>query len=334
MKFSIRDLLLVTVIVALALGWCVDHRYVTETNRKLTEAHASLTEDNKRYQLELALNSATNLYPRYLAPGERPSVPPKISRRADRILLEDLDVALLRLTLETGVSDSPALFFSETEITNRMYAQFLADTQRMRDDSAIVKADEELSAEGFSSTGSPSIHVDDPASLWKDGLCPNGRAEHPVSFLSIPQAADFCEWLSHRYELGGKFRLPTEREWLFAAYGKSRKFPWGDEERDYTSKSTEPVKSRPGLKTPEGLFGMWGNVSELVLSDSNGYGGDVEDKYSPSNTQWLGESYKTEEIRGKATHPRQDYWGYTHSLQSRSDTWGFRIVFVPTQNSP
>jgi len=25
----------------------------------------------------------------------------------------------------------------------------------------------------------------------------------------------------------------------------------------------------------------------------------------------------------------QDYWGYTHSRNSRSDEWGFRIVFVP-----
>lgn len=331
MKFSIRDLFLVTVIVAIGMGSWIDHRVSTEANRKLAKSHASLTDDNKRYQLELALNAATNLYPRYVAPAERPSVPPKVSRQADKILLEDLDLALLKVTPEAALSDSAALFFSETEITNRVFAIFLADTQRMRDDAAIVKADEELSAEGFFSTGSPAIHIKDTSALWKNGQFPKGREEHPVSFLSIPQAADFCEWLSHRYELGGKFRLPTEKEWLFAAYGRSRKFPWGDDERDYTSNSTQSVKSRPDLKTPEGLFGMWGNVSELVLSQSDGYGGEIEDKYSPHLTQWLGESYKAEEIRGKAPHPRQDDWGYTHSLQSRSDAWGFRIVFVPKQ---
>jgi len=35
MRFSIRDLLLATVIVALALAWWVDHRYQARTNQIL-----------------------------------------------------------------------------------------------------------------------------------------------------------------------------------------------------------------------------------------------------------------------------------------------------------
>jgi hypothetical protein len=45
--------------------------------------------------------------------------------------------------------------------------------------------------------------------------------------------------------------------------------------------------------------------------------------------QWIGESYEASVIRGFAAQPRQDDWGYTHSRKSRSDKWGFRIVFVP-----
>jgi hypothetical protein len=76
---------------------------------------------------------------------------------------------------------------------------------------------------------------------------------------------------------------------------------------------------------------MWGNVSELVLSESNGYGGKIPDKDSPWITKWLGTSYEDKTIRGHTAQPRQDHWGYTHSAISRSDDWGFRIVFVPKE---
>jgi formylglycine-generating enzyme required for sulfatase activity len=173
------------------------------------------------------------------------------------------------------------------------------------------------------------IHIHDPAALWRNGDFPKGRGDHPVSFVTIDEATKFCKWLDARYKLPGSFRLPIQDEWLFAAYGTDRKFPWGDVEREYTGKSTEPVKSRPELRTPDGIYGIWGNVSELVLSRSNGYGGRIDHKDEPWITKWLGEGYRIEEIRGEAVKPRQDYWGYTHSAYSRSDEWGFRIVFVP-----
>ena len=179
------------------------------------------------------------------------------------------------------------------------------------------------------STGSPSIDIHRKSALWRRGISPSGEDTHPVTFITVGQATSFCEWLNARYGIAGTFRLPTEEEWLFAAYGAERKFPWGDDVREWTGKSTEPVRTRPQLRTPDGLYGMWGNVSEFVLSPWNGYGGKTADKYSPFITQWLGTSYHDEKIRGRATQPRQDYWGYTHSLESRSDTWGFRVVFVP-----
>ena len=43
MKFSIRDLLLVTVIVALALGWWLDHR-------AWVEAYSTKTHDNEIWE--------------------------------------------------------------------------------------------------------------------------------------------------------------------------------------------------------------------------------------------------------------------------------------------
>ena len=51
MKFSIRDLLLVTVIVALALGWFLDH----QKHAKLTEKLTKLAEENKKLQIQADL---------------------------------------------------------------------------------------------------------------------------------------------------------------------------------------------------------------------------------------------------------------------------------------
>jgi chromatin segregation and condensation protein Rec8/ScpA/Scc1 (kleisin family) len=44
MKFSIRDLLLLTVIVALALGWRVDHRRTASTEATLRESQRKAEE--------------------------------------------------------------------------------------------------------------------------------------------------------------------------------------------------------------------------------------------------------------------------------------------------
>ena len=40
-----------------------------------------------------------------------------------------------------------------------------------------------------------------------------------------------------------------------------------------------------------------------------------------------------DKILGVPAQPRQDYWGYTHGTDDRSDQWGFRVVFVPAKQS-
>ena len=90
----------------------------------------------------------------------------------------------------------------------------------------------------------------------------------------------FCDWLNENYSEHGLFRLPTWNEWMIAAYGDLRRYPWGDEwdqrvvhnayghddaifyfdnesvliRRPPSPSSTEPVKNRPGGRTPRSIM--------------------------------------------------------------------------------
>lgn len=241
--------------------------------------------------------------------------------------LAELEVLLRKVEFHKPAENRDSLYFSETEITNATFAVYLANTGQYRDD-AEVEAAEELEV---TSTASASVTINDRDSLWHDGQLPDARADHPVSLVTIQQAVEFCDWLTRSVSLPGKFRLPFKREWLTAAYGENRKFPWGNEEIDYQTRSTHPVRARPDLRTPDGLYGMWSNVQELVLSHSDGYGGRVRDDEIPFITTWLGEGFRRETVRGQFAFPRMEYWGYAHSTKARSDCWGFRIVYVPEE---
>lgn len=271
------------------------------------------------------LNNATNVSTQDEMPSDKPTIPRVKSIDQNSIQLSGLDLIFREVNFDNPIDGRFSIYVSETEITNEMYADYLADTNRIRDDSELEAA----SKVGTYSTASRMVSIRDSDSLWKENQIPEGREEHPVSLLSYNQVENFCKWIKEKYELDGIVRLPTEAEWLVAAYGSDRKYPWGDEELEWNGKSTEPVRSHPELRTPDGLYGMWGNVSELVLSPSNGYGGIIPNNYEPIITCWQGPSYLVEEIAGKAPQPRQDYWGYTHSRTSVSDDMGFRVVFVP-----
>ncbi len=135
----------------------------------------------------------------------------------------------------------------------------------------------------------------------------------------------FCRWLTKRYPELGTFRFPTAEEWQIAAYGADRNYPWGDEwdpshlccSSPAKRSSPEDVKARPQGRTPEGIYGMWGNASEFVIHPRHvqnalfvGVGG-----------RWMGGSFEDSRFK-----PRQDYWGYWHGTQDRSEKIGFRVL--------
>ena len=120
------------------------------------------------------------------------------------------------LTNKTNGELSPIekdYYLSAYKVTNAQYAVFVAETSH--------KA----------------------PSYWKNGIYPEGKADHPVLNISYSDAVSYCNWISSKYK-DWTFRLPTEAEWENAAYGKyygdsSVKYPSGKETPSYNAATGE-----------------------------------------------------------------------------------------------
>ena len=124
--------------------------------------------------------------------------------------------------------DYPDFYVLETKVTNQQYEQFLNESKRSKDDSDVLEIVKQREASGRFSTGDVPYSVEDPASIWRKSQFPAGQDSFPVSLVTLQDAKDFCKWLSSKNPKHGLFRLPTWNEWMIAAYGRNRKYPWGD----------------------------------------------------------------------------------------------------------
>lgn len=124
---------------------------------------------------------------------------------------------------------------------------------------------------------------------WNGSEYPVGQDDFPVGNISWDQANAYCKWLSS--QSGVEFRLPTEVEWEYAARGvDGRFFPWGTDWDttktvfgDNSNSSSKMVTSSllSGDRSPFGLIGMAGNVSEWTNSDVKAY---PNSKYQPKDS--------------------------------------------------
>ncbi|MCC6486704.1 MAG: SUMF1/EgtB/PvdO family nonheme iron enzyme [Candidatus Hydrogenedentes bacterium] len=111
---------------------------------------------------------------------------------------------------------------------------------------------------------------------WKDGRIPDGKEDYPVIFVS---RYDFEAYLAWRTQAEGRvYRAPTIDEYEYAARGGKQPitYPWGeaspeseanydaDGTRDYANWSAYLKPARQGSPNGYGLYGMAGNVWQMV----------------------------------------------------------------------
>lgn len=177
---------------------------------------------------------------------------------------------------------------------------------------------------------------------WENGKIPEGKEDYPVVHVSWEDARAYAEW-------AGK-RLPTEKEWQYAAQaGSQREWPW-DQEKEVTREKEKitntltvyklkgidstrcntgsgelyPVGKYPRGANPWGLEDLVGSVWQLTndLYDNGAYrfiimkGGSY---YNPSSSWWY--------VQGgpRELHYRQMLLRVSQGFE-RNATVGFRCV--------
>lgn len=288
-------------------------------------------------------------------PPELLPVPVPPVESALRITIsDDMELVFRRIEPARYGIDYPAYYMLETEVTNAQYKVYLDATSQTKNDTDVLAAIKRQDESSFSSTADPSYSIKDPSAIWRDGFYPEGLDDHPVALLTPEDAAAFAAWLENKHGEQGAIRLPTWNEWMIAAYGKSRAFPWGnrwyanrlhsshtmvrtyDLERRSRARQppirTEPVMARPFGQSPEGIHGLLGNVSEFIVD-----GDATNDSYVGVGARWMGGGFSDglafpgEPLRRST--PRQDYWGYTHSSEVRDCDIGFRVILDPSKDA-
>ncbi|MEI8140828.1 MAG: SUMF1/EgtB/PvdO family nonheme iron enzyme [bacterium] len=184
------------------------------------------------------------------------------------------DMTFRRIDPAQYGTNMPAFFLLETEVTNEMYAQYLRDTKQRKNDSLTVRQARDLRSSGQWSTASPAWDADILSLTWDETTPPKSKERYPVALVTYADATNFCAWLTKQHSQIGLFRLPTKAEWLVAAYGRSRDYPWG-EKLDMAIPCVSPSSDRHRMEpvsvdgptrdiTPEGIRHLWGNVKEYI----------------------------------------------------------------------
>jgi gamma-glutamyl hercynylcysteine S-oxide synthase len=211
-----------------------------------------------------------------------------------------------------------AFFIDTAPVTNGQYLAFVAaggyDDPRFWSETGWayrVKAD--LTA--------PRFWVRDGAGWLRNRF---GHVEpiphdEPVVHVCFHEAQAYATWAGRR--------LPTEPEWEKAARfdpatGRSRRFPWGDEEPDEARAnlgqrhlSPAPVGAYPAGASPLGVHQLVGDVWEWLDSDFHGYPGFEVFPYPEYSKVFFGGDYKmlrggsfgTDPAAGRATFRNWDH---------------------------
>jgi len=251
-------------------------------------------------------------------------------------------LVLRRISPSTYGIDYPDFFILETEVTNAQFKEYLVANKKTKDDTDVLRIVKKREKSNTFSTGDIPYRIKDETTIWRKGTYPKGLDDHPVTLITLRDAVAFCRWLTEAHPEHGLFRLPTWNEWMIAAYGNTRAYPWGKEwsdDRVHMSfgtvypdfpKRTESVKRRAVGRTPEGLYGMLGNVSEYISE-----GDPTSGNYFNLGSRSMGGGFTdgTFSKKDERVQPRQDYWGYSHYATCRKCDLGFRIILDPSKDA-
>ncbi|MEV5718998.1 ergothioneine biosynthesis protein EgtB [Amycolatopsis mediterranei] len=125
-------------------------------------------------------------------------------------------------------------------------------------------------------------------------------ADEPVVHVSYHEAEAYAAWAGRR--------LPTEAEWEKAARfdpatGRSRRFPWGDEEPSAEHANLgqrhlrpAPAGAYPAGASPTGVHQLIGDVWEWTSTDFHGYPGFAPFPYREYSEVFFGPEHKV--LRG------------------------------------
>lgn len=189
---------------------------------------------------------------------------------------------------ETEKVSLNAFYMFETEITNAQYKSYLKDLQRQgkTDELAIAAVNSKLwnTLEG-SNQPLADNYFDHPA-----------YADYPVVNISYEAAVNYCKWmtqgLNNQLEAEGiQVRLPTRKEWTYAAQGglNSAPYPWGGyyvknskgcylanfnpQEANNDDGGLYTVLASAYFPNDYGLYNTSGNVAEMLSEEGIAMGG-------------------------------------------------------------
>jgi serine/threonine protein kinase/formylglycine-generating enzyme required for sulfatase activity len=136
-----------------------------------------------------------------------------------------------------------------------------------------------------------------PSYVWTNPKY-SASESYPAVFLTIADARAFCKWLSEKDRR--RYAVPTEEQWEYACRaGTNTRWFFGDDptrmkDFGWTSPQSAGLNHPVGRLAPNpfGLYDMYGNATELVVTPQNRVmdrGGDagVSAWRSRSATRWL-----------------------------------------------
>jgi formylglycine-generating enzyme required for sulfatase activity len=163
----------------------------------------------------------------------------------------------------------PAYLIDATPVTNGEYAEFVADTGARAPGIDAAAWKRQRFVQDFDSEIARFV--------WRGGVPPAGREDHPVVLVTWHEAAAYCAW---RGALVNRPRqLPTADELEKASRGEhGRRYPWGDAfdpamlaSAVGRPRDTTPVGSFPAGASPYGVLDAAGNVFQWTSTPMPGH---------------------------------------------------------------